>query len=78
MSTVLWGARKGDIYYNSRAFWRRNIPIDPAVVHVVVGSTAFFEPWACVEIIHSLERIDPPIVYRIAGIEANTLGCVAA
>ena len=32
--TVLWGARRGDVIYGSREFWRRDLPIGDEVLTV--------------------------------------------
>lgn len=75
MSTVLWGGRRGDVHYNSRGYWRRNIPIDPAVSRVAVECSHYFDVGVAVESRHefSLET-GSPVVHVIAGIEGGTLG----
>lgn len=41
MRTVLWGRRRGELQYNSRDYWRRNIPIGAVVMRV--GSVHYFD-----------------------------------
>lgn len=41
MSVVLWGARRGDVQYASRAFWRLNLRIGLPTIDV--GAPAYFD-----------------------------------
>lgn len=64
MSTVLWGARRGDVQYNSRAYWRRNIPIGAA--HMAVASAVYFD------VGDSIAMGDDKM--RVVGLERDVLG----
>lgn len=62
MRTVLWGRRRGDVQYNSRAYWRRNIPIGAMTVTCDVR---YFDPWDIIELVGGYRPTGG--VYRIIG-----------
>jgi hypothetical protein len=66
-AAVLWGDRRGDVHYNSRDFWRRNIPIDPNVARVMVAGIAYFDVGDVVEVGSS-------DLFAVAGLEGDALG----
>ena len=41
MSTVLWGGRRGDVYYGSRDYWRRNCHIGH--MRMTLQTAAYFD-----------------------------------
>jgi hypothetical protein len=67
MSTVLWGKRKGDVQYNSRDYWRRNIPIGAATV--TVADRGLFDVGDIVGLLST--------GYAVVGIEGYVLGLQA-
>lgn len=64
MSTVLWGRRRGDLQYNSRDYWRQTIPIDPAVVVLLLESTSYFDVGTLLEY-----QPDRDTISRVVGLE---------
>ena len=71
MATVLWGRRRGDVQYGSRAYWRRNIPIRPGVQRLAVSSTAYFDVGDALMVYGPLGN---PDYAWIEGIEGGSLG----
>lgn len=59
MSTVLWGGRRGDVQYGSRDYWRKTIPIDPAVQVIAMHSSAYFDVGDLIDIMVSRAFHDP-------------------
>jgi hypothetical protein len=61
---VLWGKRRGDVQYNSREFWRRNIPI--GAERLPVARALHFDVGAIIAV--GNESL------RVVGIEDDVLG----
>lgn len=71
MATVLWGARRGDVQYGSRDFWRRNIPI--GAPRLRVSWAQHFDVGMYVDIT-SWGRGDRDVLLRVVGKEGDELG----
>lgn len=81
--TVLWGARRRDVVYGSRAWRRRNIPIGAHVIAVTstspfdVGNLIMFTarggPPQRVAGVELLQEHPPPM-FDVVGIEPGRLG----
>ena len=68
--TVLWGKRREDVQYGSRAYWRTRIPIDPGVSKVTVNRSTFDVG----DLICIAPGTDREWVCNVRGMEGNVLG----
>jgi hypothetical protein len=64
MSTVLWGARRGDVQFGSRDDWRRHIPIGDS--RLTVDTANYFDVGDVVMV--------GARVLRVSGMEPSVLG----
>ena len=68
MATVLWGRRRGDVQYGSRAYWRTRIPIG---AQTIATDVSYWEPYDVVELVGPGDPDSwdhgPIVAYRIVG-----------
>lgn len=56
MSTVLWGARNGDVQYASRDFWRRTIPFGATTLQTAIRPCTLFDVGLRIKVVGAVER----------------------
>jgi hypothetical protein len=64
VATVLWGKRRGDVQYGSRAYWMRRIPIGARTMQV--WGSAYFAPGDLIQTTSG--------ILRVVGCEPDRLG----
>lgn len=67
--TVLWGARRGDVQYASRDFWRNNLPF--GVPTITVDTPHYFDVGARIEML-----VDRGDVLHVVGKDGRLLAVV--
>lgn len=68
MAVVLWGGRRGDVQFGSRAWRRSRIPIGAETIDL--ASSAWFDVGTTM----MAPAVPGSPVFRVIGVEGNTVG----